>query len=98
MDTETMIPASVLCTCHNIELSFICSLKDSGLIEADSIDEQLYLPASQLKRLEQLILLRQEMDINLEGIETVSSLLERINDLQQQIIVLNNRLAFYEHV
>ena len=97
METEKLIPASVLCNYHDIELSFICSLKESGLIEAESIGEQLYVPASQLKRMEQLLRFRQEMDINIEGIETVSSLLERINDLQHQIIVLNNKLAFYEN-
>jgi len=36
------------------------------------------------------------MDINLEGIETVTHLLQRINLLQNEIIVLKNRLRLYE--
>jgi hypothetical protein len=51
---------------------------------------------SQLKHLEQLMRLKQEMDINIEGIETISYLLQRIRDMQLHIVELNNKLAFYE--
>ncbi|HEX2683135.1 MAG TPA: hypothetical protein VHL77_04350 [Ferruginibacter sp.] len=37
------------------------------------------------------------MDINLEGIEAISYLLNRMNDLQQEILRLNNRLSIYEN-
>ena len=36
------------------------------------------------------------MDINMEGIETITYLLHRINGMQQHILQLNNKLAFYE--
>jgi hypothetical protein len=38
-----------------------------------------------------------EMDINVEGIETISYLLERMIALQQQVRDLSNRLNRYEH-
>jgi hypothetical protein len=37
------------------------------------------------------------MDINLEGIETISYLLGKMSDLQQEILRLNNRLRIYEN-
>jgi chaperone modulatory protein CbpM len=97
MDTENMIPASEFCVYHNIELSFIYSLNESGLIDITLIKEEMFVPQSQLKQLEQLMRLKQEMDINIEGIETITYLLQRIRDLQQHILQLNNKLAFYEH-
>ncbi len=96
MESENMVPASEFCMYHNIELSFIYSMNQSGLIDITSIEEKIFVPISQLKRLEQLMRLNQEMDINLEGIETVTYLLQRIKDMQIHIIELNNRLSFYE--
>lgn len=97
MHTEEMIPASEFCIHHNIELSFIYSLKESGLIEITSIEEKIFVPLSQLSLLEKLVRLYYEMDINLEGIETISYLLERLNDLQRHVISLNNKLRLYEN-
>jgi hypothetical protein len=96
MQTEEMIPADEFCIHHNIELSFIYSLKESGLIEMSSVEEKIFVPVSQLNQLERLVRLYYEMDINLEGIETITYLLQRMNDMQQQIILLNNRLRIYE--
>ena len=96
MDKEQMIPASEFCVYHNIELSFIFSLNDSGLIDITVVKEEIFVPASQLKQLEQLMRLKQEMDINIEGIESITYLLQRIRDMQQHIVELNNKLAFYQ--
>jgi len=98
METENMIAASDFCMYHNIELSFICSLNDSGLIDITSIEEKIFVPVSQLKYLEQLMRLNQEMDINVEGIETITYLLQRIRDMQLHIVQLSNKLSFYESV
>ena len=96
MQTEEMIPADEFCIHHNIELSFIYSLKESGLVEIVSTEEKIFLPANQLPNLEKLVRLYYEMDINLEGMETITYLLQRIGEMQQQIAQLNNRLGRYE--
>ncbi len=96
MESENMIPVSEFCIYHNIELSFIYSLNESGLIDITCIEENIFVPRSQLKHLEQLLRLKQEMDINIEGIETITYLLQRIKALQLHIEQLNNRLSFYE--
>ncbi len=95
MQTEEMIPASEFCTHHNIQLSFISSLQQSGLIEIIQQSEEVYVPLYELPRLEKIVRLY-EMDINLEGIETINYLLQRMDQLQQQIATLNAKLAVYE--
>jgi len=47
--------------------------------------------------LEKLVRLFYELDINLEGIETITYLLNRMNQMQQEILQLNNRLRIYEN-
>lgn len=95
MQTEEMIPASEFCIHHNIQLSFISSLQQSGLIEIIQQSEQVYVPLHELPRLEKIVRLY-EMDINLEGIETINYLLQRMDHLQQEIAALNAKLAVYE--
>ncbi len=97
MQTDEMIAADEFCTHHHIELSFIQSLQESGLIEVSIVEEKVFVPVSQLCQLEKLVRLYYEMDINLEGIETITYLLERMHDMQQQIRELNSRLNQYEH-
>lgn len=98
MEEENMIPASEFCMYHNVELSFIYSLNESGLIDITNVEEKVFVPIDQLKHLEHLMRLHHEMDINVEGIETISYLLQRIKDLQVHIVQLNNKLSFYEPV
>ena len=97
MQTEKMIPINEFCIHHNIETSFIYSLQKSGLIEISTIHVETFVPVNQLSQLEKLVRLYYEMDINLEGIETISYLLQRMNEMQQQILQLSNRLSLYEN-
>ena len=96
MPTVEMIPADQFCVNHHIELTFITSLKEAGLVETTIIEERLFVPVSQLSQLERMVRLYYEMDINLEGIETITYLLERMNALQQQVRQLSSRLSLYE--
>ena len=95
MHTEDMISADEFCIHYNIETSFLYSLKESGLIELKMVEEKIYVPVQQLTQLEKMVRLYYEMDINLEGIETITYLLQRMNEMQQQIIQLNNQLSMY---
>ena len=92
---ENLIPADEFCSTHNIEVSFIRSLQETGLIEITTIEETVYIPSSQLHDLERIVHLYFELDINLEGIETIDHLLKRINYMQDEIMVLRNRLRLY---
>jgi hypothetical protein len=96
MQTGYLIAVDEFCANHNIEISFISSLQQTGLIEITTIKETGFIDAGQLQQLEKFIRLYYELDINLEGIETIIHLLQRINSLQDEIIALKNRLRLYE--
>jgi len=97
METEYLIAIEEFCTSHNIEISFISSLQQSGLIEITTKQESSFIEADQLKQLEKYVRLHYEMDINLEGIETINYLLQRIGSMQDEIRILRNRLRLYEN-
>ncbi len=97
MEKEAMIPVNEFCIHYNIELSFIDSLKESGLIDIKNVEEEIVIPLSQLNQLEKIARLYYEMDINLEGIETITYLLTQMKTMQQEIIQLSNKLSIYEN-
>ena len=92
MGTEYLIAVDEFCASHNIEISFISSLHQSGLIEITTIKNSGFIEADQLRQLEKYIRLYYELDINLEGIETIDHLLLHINSMQDEIRSLRNRL------
>jgi hypothetical protein len=96
METEYLIAIDEFCSSHNIEISFVSSLQQSGLIEITTIKDSAFIEADQLQQLEKFVRLYYELDINVEGIETINYLLHRINSMQDEITTLRNRLGIYE--
>lgn len=97
MNMENLIPASEFCQNHMIELSFINSLQENGFIETTIINDKSYISVNQLQNIEKIVHLYYDLDINLEGIDAVINLLNRINDMQEEITRLRNCLRFYEN-
>ena len=96
MRKEHLISAIEFCANHEIEISFISSLHETGLIEVIQIEETEYIDESQLVQLEKIVRFYYDLGINLEGIETINHLLDRMNDMQVEIMALRNRLRLYE--
>jgi hypothetical protein len=96
MTTGQLIEAKEICGYYHIEFTFINHLSDAGLVELTTIDNTAYLPEAELIKLEKMISLHQELEINMEGIEAITHLLERVTLMQSEIMSLKNRLRIYE--
>ena len=96
MQSEYLIAVEEFCACHDIEISFINSLQQTGLIETTTIEGDWFIDAEQLQQLEKYIRFYYELDINLEGIESIMHLLQRVNAMHNEITALKNRLRLYE--
>jgi hypothetical protein len=96
MQVENLVALNDFCASHNIEISFINSLQQSGLVEIVTVRKVCFISVEQLNHLERIVRLYYEMDINLEGIETITHLLQQIQLLQSENIALRNRLRLYE--
>jgi hypothetical protein len=91
-----MISAADFCTSHKVEMSFVEALKESGLIEVAVLERQSYIPFEELGKLEKLIRFHYELDINVEGIETIMHLLQQVDRMQKENFLLKSRLRLYE--
>jgi chaperone modulatory protein CbpM len=96
MATENLTEASMFCTYHEIEYSFINSLEEHGLVHLILINEQRFIPNDQLQQLEKMIRLYHDLDLNIAGIEVIVNVLQRVEELQQQNLNLKNKLRLYE--
>ncbi|HVT84170.1 MAG TPA: chaperone modulator CbpM [Chitinophagaceae bacterium] len=96
MTTENMIPITEFCSVHHLEMTFVQSLEQQGLIETTVVNEIQYVEVNQLPKLEQIVRLHRELNINFEGIDAISHLLNQMEDMQRQITELKNRLHFFE--
>jgi hypothetical protein len=97
MNSKYMVAIDEFCASHEIEISFISSLQESGLIEITRISDSDYIKKEQLAHLEKFVRLYYDLDINLEGIETINYLLERMNSMNEEIMTLKNKLRLYEN-
>ena len=96
MQTEYLVAVDEFCANHNIDIAFISSLQQTGLIEIHTIEETGFIESGQLRQVEKYIRFHYDMDINIEGIETITHLLQQITSLQSEIIMLRNQLRLYE--
>ncbi len=96
MDNTDMVILDDFCASHHVEISFIHSLEENGLIETVVINEVLYVTANDLPKLEQITRLHQDLNINAEGIDAITHLLRHIENMKHEIDHLRNRLSFYE--
>ena len=94
--TKGLIAAREFCTYHQVEYTFISSLGEAGLVEIQLVEQQPYIPETELQKLERMIRLHNELEINVAGIEAITHLLQRMEDIQEEIRTLRNRLTRYE--
>jgi hypothetical protein len=97
MNTENFIPLATLCTHYHIEMSFFDSLNEVGLIEIESIEESHYIHVEQISEVERIIRMHNDLHLNLEGIDVVLNLLQKMDRLQDDLISARNRLRLYEN-
>jgi hypothetical protein len=92
MENENLIPVEQLCSHYHIEVSFMNSLSEYGLIELVSVDETTYVTTGQLKDIEKMIRLHFELDINMEGIDAIYHLLRKVDELHSELKTARNQL------
>ena len=97
METDNLISVQQFCIHHNVEFAFINSLNEYGLIEVTTVEETQYIYKGQLKDLEKMIRMHYELDINIEGIDAISHLLNKVDNLHSELTSLKNKLRLYEN-
>jgi hypothetical protein len=96
MNTEQLIAVEVFAVHQGVETSFVHALNDCGLIRITVLQGRPYLEPEQLPRVEKLARLHYDLGINLEGLEAISHLLDRMDAALEEARALRERLRLYE--
>lgn len=96
MQTDLIIVSEYCRICH-IDPSFLYMLEKGGLIEIDSVEGESYLSTSQLYDVERYTRMYYELSINVEGIDVIHHLLDKISSMQKEMSHLKSKLRLYEN-
>ncbi|MDB4923455.1 chaperone modulator CbpM [Mucilaginibacter sp.] len=88
-----LIATTEICTYHDVEYNFINSLGEAGLVALKVVKKNTYVPETELQKLEKMIRMHHELDINVAGIEAIIHLLDRVEQMQEELRVLRNRVG-----
>lgn len=95
MNTDLII-IKEYCIQSRIESDFIVQLINEGLIEVTVVDDEDYIHSSQLKALEQYARWYYDLSINVEGIDVIRHLLDRMNEMKDEITSLREKLQLLD--
>ncbi|MEP6684658.1 MAG: chaperone modulator CbpM [Parafilimonas sp.] len=97
MQNENLIPVALYCKHYKVEVSFIQTLQQYGFIHTVSDEAEEFIDADDLHTIEKLMRMHYELDINIQGIEAINFLLERVQNMQHEINYLKSKLNIYEN-
>jgi chaperone modulatory protein CbpM len=96
MRTENLITVNDFCVYHNVKYTFIDYLADAGLVKVTTVNKTSCIPLDEIQKLERLVRLHNELEINEPGLATINNLLQKLEDMEQEMSVLRSRLSIYE--
>lgn len=96
MNLEEFIATDEICVRYQVTHTFISNLNESGLLEVINIEQKQYIHCDKISEFEKMRRLHYDLEINLEGIEAIQHLLNKVQELQKENRKLRNRLDLFE--
>ncbi|MXV37879.1 hypothetical protein GO491_04175 [Flavobacteriaceae bacterium Ap0902] len=93
METK-YIKITEYCTNENIESSFIIALEKEGILHIETRENNQYLATEDLPDLEMFKRWHYDLGINLEGIDAMRHMVERMKEMQKEIKQLRKQTRF----
>lgn len=95
-EERALISVEAFCVSHKITSEFILQLKNYGLVDVIMEEQRYFIDEERLEHLEKMVRLYFDLGINMEGIEVIGHMLERIDILSRELQGIKNRLHLYE--
>ena len=96
MNLENLIPIPQLCSHYELDMSFFVNLSEIGLLQITTVETTSYIDLDSIQKIEKMIHLHQDLEVNIEGIDVVFNLLQKMDSLQNEVTALKNRLRLHE--
>lgn len=96
METTDLIPIQLVCRHYKIPFAFVNTLQEYQLVKFTVEKGDFFIHKEHLIKVEKIVRLYYDLDINMEGIDAIYNLLEQVNAMKLEIRNLNNKLRLYE--
>lgn len=96
MINNNLISVDEFCVYHNVAYTFIEHLQDAGLVEVTVVNQTTCIPLDDIRKIERLARLHAQLQINEAGVVAIDGLLQKVENMQQEIALLRSRLSLYE--
>ena len=97
MNPDNYIQIEVYCQQTQTPMEFIEDLLEFEMIKVQQIENKIYVEPHSIVEIERVYRLREELGINMEGIDTLNHMIKKVNRLEQELKLLRDRLTIYEH-
>ncbi len=96
MAAQKLIAVKAFCSYHEINDEVFFEFESRNLIHLVKEKRSYYIPYNQLPLAEKLIRLHLQLGINLEGLEVILPLLERLQSQEDNLQKLAKQVNFYK--
>lgn len=96
MENKQLFAIEDLCAHYQIEISFVNSLNEYGLITLIELESGKFIEEDHLADIERMMRLHYELDINMAGIDAISHLLKKLQEKEKDLLRLKNSLDLDE--
>ena len=90
-------PVTYLCTHYQTDTQFFERLQDFGLITLIQVAETPSIETDRIREVERWIHLHYDLNINMEGLDAISHLLQKMERLQSELTQVKSRLRGFEN-
>ena len=85
MEEQKLILVETVCTHYQLQISFLEQLEEIGLIALVRENELVFISEEKVSNLEKVLRLHEELSVNLEGIDIILNLLNKVGSLQAEL-------------
>ena len=96
MGNEKYILVSHFVERSNIEVDFVQSLHEYGLVVFEERENETFIDEGDISEIERLFRLHHDLGINYEGLDVIKQMLERMQRMEKEMDLLQKRLRLYE--
>lgn len=96
MEKENYILLRTFCLHTRIDDQFVRQLNEYGLIIFLEEDDEVFINENDIADIEKFFRLHKDLNINLEGLDAISQMLNRIHKLESEMNILRKKLRLYE--
>ncbi|MEZ4907027.1 MAG: chaperone modulator CbpM [Saprospiraceae bacterium] len=79
---------------YNIEITFLDSLEECGLLSTNTENEKKYISLDDIPDLERFVNWHYDLEVNIPGLEIINNLLKKIESLEEEKKLLMSQIGY----